>query len=406
MKGTIIRTVNVNNKKFKEIGIDEYTRTWANQDREIASLWAESVQRERARYEDDSNAVGRGRPSVDDTLLDYTPERVSSGYTETSGEISHSKEEIDELVRKLEDMYLRGSSEETNGDNLNDIAPYKASLEDGVFFDGKNTKYSISDKNIKDVSTGYASGESYYTMSYTQDSKVVGTLEYGEYDGEPNVKMIEVEPEYRRKGIATKLMQELQRKYPEAEINFGMATPDGSKLLDAITYDVTDETVVADRQKLKTLQTELDDLQGQLDVLFEMIDNGKDLTEAQDIELHELGDKWQDTYETIRELEKSLQGKRATKTFVKTDTQYSLSTDTESRKQEQFTIIQETNPAPNSYNTWIRSVNSVNFCKFPFNFLSISFQLYQKHFTKRTRHGIIICYPACFGVCKTFLKRR
>ena len=40
-------------------------------------------------------------------------------------------------------------------------------------------------------------------------------------------------------------------------------------------------------------------------------------------------------------------------------TQLSLSTDTESRKQEQFTIIQETNPAPNSYNTWIRSVNDI-----------------------------------------------
>ena len=71
-------------------------------------------------------------------------------------------------------------------------------------------KHSLSDKNIKDISTGYASGETYFTMSYEQDGKTVGTLEYGEYDGEANVKMIEVEPEYRRKGIATKLLQELQ----------------------------------------------------------------------------------------------------------------------------------------------------------------------------------------------------
>lgn len=187
-----------------------------------------------------------------------------------------------------------------------------------------DTKYSISDKNIKDVSTGYAYGESYYTMSYTQDGKVVGTLKYGEYDGKPNVKMIEVDPEYRRKGIGTKLLQELQKKYPDVEIDFGMATPDGMKLLDSVTYDVTDEAVVADRQKLKDLQAELNDLQGKLDGLFALIDNGKDLTEAQDAELHEFGDRWQETYETIRELEKSLQGKRATKTFVKTDTKYSL----------------------------------------------------------------------------------
>lgn len=184
-----------------------------------------------------------------------------------------------------------------------------------------DTKYSISDKNIKDTSTGYAYDETYFTMSYTQDGKVVGTLEYGEYDGEANVKMIRVEPEYRRKGIATKLMQELQNKYPDTEINFGMATPDGAKLLESITYDVTDEAVVADRQKLKDLQTELNDLQEKLDVLYDT----ENLTEEQDAELHKLGDRWQEVYETIHYLAKDLRGKKATRTFVKTDAKYSLS---------------------------------------------------------------------------------
>ena len=199
-----------------------------------------------------------------------------------------------------------------------------------------DTKYSVSDSNITDESTGYAYGESYYTMSYKQDGKVVGTLEYGEYDGEPNVKMIEVAPEYRRQGIGTKLLQELQKKYPDVEIDFGMSTPDGTKLLDSITYDVTDEAVVADRQKLKDLQTELNDLQEKLDVLYDT----ENLTEAQENELHELGDRWQEVYETIHDLEQSLRGKRATKTFVKTDAnptsdpdiRYSLSEDSEGRK--------------------------------------------------------------------------
>lgn len=183
-----------------------------------------------------------------------------------------------------------------------------------------DTKYSVSDNNIKDLSTGYGYGETYFTMSYTQDGKTVGTLEYGEYEGQPNVKMVEVDPEYRRKGIATKLLQELQNKYPDAEIDFGMTTPDGTKLLDSITYDVTDEAVVADRQKLKDLQTELNDLQERLDVLYDT----ENLTEAQESELQELGDRWTEVYDTIRVLEKSLRGKKATKTFVKTDTKYSL----------------------------------------------------------------------------------
>lgn len=183
------------------------------------------------------------------------------------------------------------------------------------------TKYSISDKNIKDISTGYGDGETYYTMYYTQDGKIVATLEYGEYDGEPNVKMIEVDPEYRRNGIATKLMQELQKKYPDSEIDFGMRTSDGAKLLDSITYDVTDESVVVERQKLKDLHTELNELQEKLDILYDT----ENLTEEQDAELHELGDRWQDVYESIHELSNNLRGKKATRTFVKMDTKYSLS---------------------------------------------------------------------------------
>ena len=182
------------------------------------------------------------------------------------------------------------------------------------------TKLSLSeivDQNNK----SYASGESYYTMSYKKDGKVVGTVEYGEYEGQPNVKMIEVEPEYRRRGIGTKLLQELQKKYPDKEIEFGMSTPDGTKLLESITYDVTDEAVVSDGERLKALQTELNDLQEKLDVLYDT----ENPTETDRAEVDKLGNRWNEVYDTIRELEQSLRGKRATKTFVKTDTKYSLS---------------------------------------------------------------------------------
>lgn len=189
-------------------------------------------------------------------------------------------------------------------------------------------RYSVSDKNITDVSTGYAYDETYYTMSYKQDGKTVGTLEYGEYEGKPNVKMIEVIPEYRRKGIGTKLLQELQRKYPDQEIDFGMSTPDGTKLIDAITYDVTDEKVVADRQKLKDLQSELNELQEKLDILYDT----ENLTEEQEAEMHRLGDRWEEVYNSINKLEPTLRGKKSIKTFVKTDTKYSLSEDSQGRE--------------------------------------------------------------------------
>ncbi len=43
-----------------------------------------------------------------------------------------------------------------------------------------DTEIAPRDKNITDYSTGYAYGETYFTMSYNQDGKVVGTYEYGE----------------------------------------------------------------------------------------------------------------------------------------------------------------------------------------------------------------------------------
>ena len=214
-----------------------------------------------------------------------------------------------------------------------ELEKVKKAFEDAYRASGKaqtDTKYSISDKNIKDVNTGYAYDEYYYTMSYEQDGATVGTLEYGVYEGNPNVKMIEVDPKYRRKGIATKLLQELQKKYDGKEIDFGMSTPDGTKLLDSITYNVTDETVVADRQKLKNLQAELNDLEAKIGAFDELFDSGA-ITEAQRAEFEALGEQWDEVYRSINELAPTLRGKKSTKTFVKTDTKYSLS-DTEGKQ--------------------------------------------------------------------------
>lgn len=223
-------------------------------------------------------------------------------------------------------------------------------LEKFGFGEEGKVQYSVSDKNIKDVSTDYAYGETYYTMSYEQDGKVVGTLEYGEYEGQPNVKMVEVLPEYRRKGIGKKLLQELQKKYPDQEIDFGMSTPDGTKLLESITYEVTDDAVVADIKKLKDLQSELDYLQGKLDVLYDT----ENLTEAQEAEMHKLGDRWQEVYETIYALESELKGKKASRTFVKTDedVQYSVSDSAAKSGVEYDRTSESYSPVQYSISSW------------------------------------------------------
>ena len=121
-------------------------------------------------------------------------------------------------------LVVKTTSGSEQNSNFVDILPQNSEKS------SEKKQYSLSNDNITEESTGYGYGETYFTMSYTKDGKVVGKLEYGEYEEQPNVKMIEVAPEYRRQGIGTKLLQKLQSKYPGEEINFGMATPDGMKL--------------------------------------------------------------------------------------------------------------------------------------------------------------------------------
>lgn len=172
-----------------------------------------------------------------------------------------------------------------------------------------DTKYSVSDKNIKDVSTGYSSDEYYYEMQYTQDGKVVGTLKYGDYKGEPNVKMIEVDPEYQRKGIGTKLLQELQNKYPDVEIDFGMSTPDGTKLLEKATYTVDNTEVIEKQNRIKEISKILEEYDNTYNNHFE---NGTPIPEN-------YAEDYNDLYDEKHRLQEEIRGKSATKTFVKTN---------------------------------------------------------------------------------------
>ena len=188
-------------------------------------------------------------------------------------------------------------------------------------FNKKNAdmRYSLSDSdgNIKDTSAGYSYGESYYTMSFEQDGKVVGTLEYGEYDGSPNVKMIEVDPEYRRQGIGTKLLQELQKKYPNTEIDFGMATEDGVKLIENATYTVENKEVSQKLARIEEIKQKLAEYDRVLEDFYE-----------NDIEIpdHEhFASDYNELHDEMVALQMEIRGKSKTKTFVKTDTRYSLS---------------------------------------------------------------------------------
>lgn len=66
------------------------------------------------------------------------------------------------------------------------------------------------------------------------DNNIVSSLDYKEIDGQPSVVYIRTQEKYRNQGIATKLYQELQKKYQGKEIKFGELTEGGQKLINKI----------------------------------------------------------------------------------------------------------------------------------------------------------------------------
>ena len=187
-----------------------------------------------------------------------------------------------------------------------------------------NRQYMLNDNNIKDISTGYSNDEYYREMQYIQDGKVIGKLNYGEYDGIPSVKMLEVDSEFRRKGIGKKLLQELQKKYNGIEIDFGMTTPDGTSLLENATYEIENKEVADKLKRIKEIQNKLDEY-----------DEGyKNYYDNNLIPPQNYAEDYNELYDEKRKLEEETWNKKATKTFVKTDDkQYMLSdTDNTGRK--------------------------------------------------------------------------
>lgn len=177
-------------------------------------------------------------------------------------------------------------------------------------------QYMLNDNNIKDISTGYSNDEYYREMQYIQDGKVIGKLNYGEYDGIPSVKMLEVDSEFRRKGIGKKLLQELQKKYNGIEIDFGMTTPDGTSLLENATYEIENKEVADKLKRIKEIQNKLDEY-----------DEGyKNYYDNNLIPPQNYAEDYNELYDEKRKLEEETWNKKATKTFVKTDDkQYMLS---------------------------------------------------------------------------------
>jgi ribosomal protein S18 acetylase RimI-like enzyme len=72
-------------------------------------------------------------------------------------------------------------------------------------------------------------GQNNYEIGMYMDDDIIGVVEYTTYEGELTISNIIVRPEYRRRGVASRLVKMMKDKHPEYTYVPSMKTDDGAK---------------------------------------------------------------------------------------------------------------------------------------------------------------------------------
>lgn len=165
---------------------------------------------------------------------------------------------------------------------------------------------------------GYNSGQMDVHMGYKEGDEEIGYIDYADYEGTPYIKYITVSPEHRRKGIASRLLKQLQREYPDTEIDWGMTTPEGTALKEKVAVRIENRTAIKVNKALRAEQEKLEGIEKKLNDFYEIMDN-RDLTEQEDAEIQEYGKAWDESYAKVRALEDAARGMKEYKYMIPID---------------------------------------------------------------------------------------
>jgi ribosomal protein S18 acetylase RimI-like enzyme/8-oxo-dGTP pyrophosphatase MutT (NUDIX family) len=169
-----------------------------------------------------------------------------------------------------------------------------------------------ADLNFREEMRGYHHGQSDMILFANEGGTTVGYVEYAVYQGEPSVQMLRVSPEFRRKGYGTAILKELQRRFPNTEIELGMQTEEGSQLVKKLNFKEEPTEFSTKFQELEKLQKEKE----QLEAAAEIHNGLENTTEEERTEYLEQMERLNGVYDRIWELEQELRDKRPTKRLI------------------------------------------------------------------------------------------
>jgi GNAT superfamily N-acetyltransferase len=97
-------------------------------------------------------------------------------------------------------------------------------------------RFAINNNLIfNDETTNSYSGQTNHLLTAkTSDGLLAGYIEYAVFDSTPSISMIKVPENMRRQGYGKALIHELQNRFPNTEISWGMTTDDGEALYNSL----------------------------------------------------------------------------------------------------------------------------------------------------------------------------
>lgn len=88
----------------------------------------------------------------------------------------------------------------------------------------------LNQVDFEETSYGAHHGQTDILVKAFIGDEQVGYLDYSEFEGNPYINMIEVDPTYRKKGIGEKLIMRLADRYGYSNIDWGFKTEGGLAL--------------------------------------------------------------------------------------------------------------------------------------------------------------------------------
>ncbi len=165
-------------------------------------------------------------------------------------------------------------------------------------------KYKDADITFRDEVTGHHSGQTNLNLYAIIDGKIAGTLEYVKFNDVPSISMIKVKPAYQRMGIGKALVLNLQKEFPDTEIEWGMTTPEGTALKDSLKDELYVDMSKAElKKKYDALIAERGRYQKKMDDLYRQFDTDPDEIRK---EIKKLNDRYVELDDEIYELEKEI----------------------------------------------------------------------------------------------------